>query len=92
MSIYNDLNNKIDRIEIKLDKAILENKVKNKKKFLNYKQASEYLGISVDGLKSRIRRGQMFKIANNNRPLIAFSEIERFLKLQNPSVIKNGLS
>lgn len=55
-----------------------------KLKFYSYKQASEMLGITVDGLKSRIKRGQMVRICNNNRPLIAHSEIMRFLASQNP--------
>ena len=55
-----------------------------KLKFYSYKQASEILGTTVDGLKSRIKRGQMVRICNNNRPLIAHSEIMRFLSSQNP--------
>ena len=55
-----------------------------KQKFYSYKVASEMLGISVDGLKTRIKRGQMVRICNNNRPLIAHSEIMRFLNSQNP--------
>jgi hypothetical protein len=55
-----------------------------KQKFYSYKQASEMLGITVDGLKSRIKRGQMQRICNNNRPLIAHAEIMRFLGDQNP--------
>lgn len=55
-----------------------------KQKFYTYKQASEMLGITVDGLKSRIKRGQMVRICNNNRPLIAHTEIMRFLASQNP--------
>lgn len=55
-----------------------------KLKFYTYKQASEMLGITVDGLKTRIKRGQMVRICNNNRPLIAHAEIMRFLGNQNP--------
>ncbi len=68
--------------------AILKNSY-SKKKYLTYKEASEYLGITVEGLKTRIKRGQMFKVANNNRPLIAFTEIERFLNSQNPKILRD---
>jgi hypothetical protein len=55
-----------------------------KQKYYSYKVAAEMLGISVDGLKTRIKRGQMLRICNNNRPLIAHTEIMRFLASQNP--------
>lgn len=54
------------------------------KKYYSYKQAAEILCISVEGLKTRLKRGQMKRVCNGNRPLIAASEIERFLKTQNP--------
>jgi hypothetical protein len=55
-----------------------------KQKFYSYKEAAVILRITVDGLKSRIKRGQMVRITNNNRPLIAHAEIMRFLGNQNP--------
>ncbi len=55
-----------------------------RKKYYSYKEAAEILCISVEGLKTRLKRGQMFRVCNNNRPLIEASEIERFLKAQNP--------
>ncbi len=62
-------------------------KPSQKKKFYSYKEASEMLCISVEGLKTRIKRGQMVRITNNNRPLIAHTEIMRFLSSQNPDGI-----
>jgi len=59
-------------------------KPSQKQKFYSYKEAAEMLCITVDGLKSRIKRGQMLRITNNNRPLVAHSEIMRFLGSQNP--------
>jgi len=55
-------------------------------KYYSYKQASEMLCISVEGLRTRIRRGQMNRVSNNNRPLIEHKEIMRFLKEQNPTL------
>src|ERR1035437_5043452 len=55
-----------------------------KRKFYSYKDAAHMLCISVEGLKTRIKRGQMVRITNNNRPLIAHTEIMRFLNEQNP--------
>lgn len=55
-----------------------------KQKFYSYQEAAQMLCITVDGLKSRIKRRQMVRITNNNRPLIAHSEIMRFLGDQNP--------
>ncbi len=55
-----------------------------KKKYYTYREAADMLCISVEGLKTRIKRGQMLRICNNNRPLIAHSEIMRFLDSQNP--------
>lgn len=81
MSSFNSLEQKIDQL-------ISNKNQKGTKKYLTYKEASEYLGITVEGLKTRIKRGQMFKVVNNNRPLIAFSEIERFLNSQNPKIIR----
>lgn len=55
-----------------------------KQKYYSYKDAATMLCITVDGLKTRIKRGQMQRICNNSRPLIAHSEIMRFLGSQNP--------
>lgn len=55
-----------------------------KKKYYSYEEAAFILCISIEGLKTRIKRGQMIRTSNNNRPLIADNEIERFLKTQNP--------
>ena len=55
-----------------------------KQKFYSYKEAAEMLRITVDGLKSRIKRGQMLRVTNNHKPLIAHTEIMRFLESQNP--------
>jgi hypothetical protein len=55
-----------------------------RKKYYSYKEASEILCIKVEGLKTRIKRGQMVRTTNNNRPLISHEEIERFLNNQNP--------
>jgi hypothetical protein len=60
------------------------------KKYYSYAEASELLCISVEGLKTRIKRGQMNRICNNSRPLIAQTEIERFLNAQNPKLIRNN--
>jgi hypothetical protein len=88
MSSYKRLLSKIDGLEKKIDQ--LPSKKQNEiKKYFTYKEASEYLGITVEGLKTRIKRGQMYKVANNNRPLIAFSEIERFLNSQNPKILRD---
>ena len=62
-------------------------KPSQKQKFYSYKEAAEMLCISVEGLKTRIKRGQMVRITNNNRPLIAHVEIMRFLGDQNPDGI-----
>ncbi len=58
--------------------------IQKNKKYYSYKEASEILCITVEGLKTRIKRGQMVRITNNNRPLISHVEIERFLNKQNP--------
>lgn len=76
-------------LEQKIDLLLSNKKQKETKKYLTYKEASELLGITVEGLKTRIKRGQMYKVANNNRPLIAFSEIERFLNSQNPKITRD---
>jgi hypothetical protein len=55
-----------------------------RKKYYTYKEASEILCISVEGLKTRLKRGEMFKVCNNGRPLISGVEIDRYLKSQNP--------
>ena len=55
-----------------------------KQKYYSYKDAAKMLCISVDGLKTRIKRGQMVRITNNNRPMIAHAEVMRFLGSQNP--------
>ena len=77
----------IDRLtaENTLLKSLL--KPPKKERFYTYKEAAAMLRISVEGLKSRIKRGQMNRICNNNRPLIALSEIMRFLQEQNPDGI-----
>lgn len=79
---------KFDSLEKKIDQ-LASKKQKETKKYFTYLEASEYLGITVEGLKTRIKRGQMFKVANNSRPLIAFSEIERFLNSQNPKILRD---
>jgi hypothetical protein len=88
MSNYKRLLSSFNSLEQKIDQLISNKNQKGTKKYLTYKEASEYLGITVEGLKTRIKRGQMFKVVNNNRPLIAFSEIERFLNSQNPKIIR----
>jgi|GEM_PF-4797011 len=55
-----------------------------KQKYYSYKEAAEMLCLTVDGLKTRIKRGQMARVTNNQRPLIAHKEIMRFLEGQNP--------
>lgn len=89
MSNYKKLLISVGSLEQKIDQLITSKRQKETKKYFTYKEASEYLGISVEGLKTRIKRGQMFKVANNNRPLIAFSEIERFLNSQNPKILRD---
>jgi 2-C-methyl-D-erythritol 4-phosphate cytidylyltransferase len=74
---------------VKLFTAQIENlkkhiKPQHKQKYYSYKEASELLRISVEGLKTRIKRGQMIRVVNGNRPLINQNEISRWLKTQNP--------
>jgi hypothetical protein len=80
---------KFNSLEQKIDQLLANKRQKETKKYYTYAEASEHLGITVEGLKTRIKRGQMFKVANNNRPLIAFSEIERFLNSQNPKILRD---
>lgn len=86
MSNYKKLLISVGSLEQKIDQLITSKRQKETKKYFTYKEASELLGITVEGLKTRIKRGQMYKVANNNRPLIVFSEIERFLNSQNPKI------
>lgn len=57
--------------------------LKNKKTY-NYKEAAELLHLSLEGLKTRIKRGQIKRISNGGKPMISIEEIERYLKNQNP--------
>ena len=57
-----------------------------KKNYYSYEEAAFILCITIEGLKTRIKRGQMIRTSNNNRPLISHNEIERFLKTQNPKL------
>ena len=72
------LNNQIKALSKQLQQP------QQKQKYYSYKDAATMLCITVDGLKTRIKRGQMLRITNNNRPMIAHSEIMRFLGSQNP--------
>ena len=60
-----------------------------KQKRYNYRDAAEILNISVEGLKTRIKRGQIKRITNGAKPMIAHEEIERYLKSQNPDNDEN---
>jgi len=77
----------IDRLMAQVEALQAQLKPTKKLKYYTYKQAAEMLCITVEGLKTRIKRGQMVRVTNNNRPLIAHTEIERFLKEQNPDGI-----
>ena len=81
------LEEQFNRLEKKLDLALKPQTHQHKKLGATYREASEYFGITVEGLKSRIKRGQIRRITNNNRPLIPYSEIERFIKSQNPGIV-----
>ena len=72
------LNNQIKALSKQLQKPHQE------QKYYSYKDAATMLCITVEGLKTRIKRGQMVRISNNNRPMIAHTEIMRFLASQNP--------
>ncbi|MBL7921162.1 MAG: hypothetical protein JNJ40_12665 [Bacteroidia bacterium] len=61
-----------------------------KQKRYNYKDAAELLCITVEGLKTRVKRGQIQRISNGATPMISHEEIERFLKKQNPDFQKNN--
>jgi hypothetical protein len=60
-----------------------------KQKRYNLKDAAELLCISVGGLKTRIKRGQIRRITNGATPMVSHLEIERFLKQQNPEFKEN---
>lgn len=81
-------NNEVVKLIECLSKQILvlqkQLQPQQKQKYYSYKDAAARLCITVEGLKTRIKRGQMVRICNNNRPMIAHSEIMRFLASQNP--------
>lgn len=52
-------------------------------KLYSYKEASEMLNLTVEGLKTRIKRGQIKRTPNGNRPGVLASEIKRYLREQN---------
>lgn len=60
-----------------------------KKKYYSYREAAEILNISIEGLKTRIKRGQIQRISNSGKPMLSALEIERFLKSQNPEFMEN---
>ena len=64
----------------------LERQIKpiKKQKNYNYIDAAQMLCITVGALKKRITRGQLQRITNYGTPMIAHTEIQRFLKSQNP--------
>jgi hypothetical protein len=88
MSYSKQQSARLDSLERKLDLIIAtitkQQKLSKLEQFYTYKEASQHLGITVEGLKSRIKRGQMNRVTNNNRPLIAHSELQRFINSQNP--------
>ncbi len=85
MSNDKKLMEEIQRLRKQIETLITQTQFQKKQKNYSYQQASELLCISVEGLKSRIKRGQMQRVSNGNRPLIQASEIERFLNKQNPT-------
>ena len=85
MSNDKKLMEEIQRLTKQIETLITQTQSQKKQKNYSYQQASEMLCISVEGLKSRIKRGQMQRICNGNRPLIQASEIDRFLNKQNPT-------
>lgn len=76
-----DLMKKVERLEahIKPYKA---------DKLLTYDQAAKVLNLTTEGLKSRVKRGQIDKTMNGNKSGVLASEITRYLKQQNNKDIR----
>ena len=81
---YKELLARLDRLSEENKQLTALSKPQRKEKYYNYKEAASILCITVEGLKTRIKRGQMRRISNGNRPLIADAEIMRYLHNLNP--------
>jgi hypothetical protein len=55
-----------------------------KEKIYSYQEASELMNLSIEGLKSRIKRGQIQRVCNGNRPGISGKEINNYFESLNP--------
>jgi len=70
---------------MQLKKQISKSNNTNKKLFYNYVEVSEILCISVEGVRSKVKRGSLQRTCNDNTPLISRESLNSYFKKQNPN-------
>lgn len=56
-----------------------------KKIFYNYAEVAELLCISVEGVRTKVKRGTLERICSDNTPLITRESLNNYLRSQNPN-------
>lgn len=67
-----------------LKKQLQKSTTNNKKLFYSYSEVAQILCISVEGVRSKVRRGELLRTCNNNTPLIYKDSLNSYFKSQNP--------
>lgn len=55
------------------------------KLFYSYAEVAQILCISVEGVRSKVRRNELERTCNNNTPLISRESLNNYFKKQNPN-------